>query len=230
MEVSTLYNTVVLVFALSPEEEMHNKPIPKGTPLFEQLTAHTLKIVQKTGFPYIHVNEQAQSGITFGERFTNSIQKAFDQGYDQVITIGNDTPELSAAHILEAHHRLKANQLVLGPSTDGGFYLMGLCRSHFDRAKFEALPWQTAVLTNALLALVSALNLKTYKLPVLFDIDCTADLKRCIAAMDRIPEIILQLVFYLLQGAKGTELFVASKNYSFVRKGASHNRGSPVLF
>ncbi len=230
MEVSSLHNTVVLVFALTAKEEMSYKGIAKGTALFEELTAHTLRAVRKTGIPFIHINEDAQKGTNFGERFTCAIQQAFDQGYTNVITIGNDTPELSVSHILEAQRRLQENQLVLGPSKDGGFYLMGLSKSHFDRKTFVTLPWQTARLNSALLAIVSTLNVKTHKLPVLFDIDSTADLEQCLQGANRIPKAIMQLVFCVLASKKALTQFVVNENYSFLGKNPSHNRGSPVHF
>ncbi len=230
MEVSLFQNTVVLVFALSPEEEMCSKRIPKGTALFKELTEHSLQTVRKTGIPYIHVDEAAQIGATFGERFTGAIQRAFDQGYEHVITIGNDTPKLKASHILDTCHRLQENQFVLGPSTDGGFYLMGLSRSQFDPEIFVDLPWQTATLNSALSAVASSLAITPHKLPLLSDIDSMGDLKQFFVGSDQIPKGFRRLVFDILMVKKTIEPFDLNENYSFLHQNRSHTRGSPLHF
>jgi len=59
-----------------------------------------------------------------------------------VITIGNDTPILKSHHIVEASRQLESKNVVLGPSLDGGFYLLGIHKTHFNREQFIDLPWQ----------------------------------------------------------------------------------------
>ena len=85
-----------------------------------------------------------QTGRTFRERFEAAVREAFDEGYDRVVVLGSDTPELGAAQLAQAFARLAPgsdgsdgaprSHAVLGPATDGGYYLLGL--SSFSRAPF----------------------------------------------------------------------------------------------
>ncbi|CAN0575163.1 unnamed protein product, partial [Ectocarpus sp. 12 AP-2014] len=68
--------------------------MPKGERVFETLTKETLRKVKRTKQPYFHISEKEQTGNSFGERFTNAIQTVFDKGYEHIITVGNDTPQL----------------------------------------------------------------------------------------------------------------------------------------
>ncbi len=131
------HKTAILVFARSSKEETVHKSIYNGAQLFDSLTDYTLEIASKTHLPYFHFSEEQQIGDTFGERFINAIQAVFEKGYEQVITIGNDTPQLKVSHIIEAEKQLSSNKSVLGPSADSGFYLMGLHKSQFDHYAFR---------------------------------------------------------------------------------------------
>ncbi|MGB5435124.1 MAG: DUF2064 domain-containing protein, partial [Maribacter sp.] len=116
------HHTAILVFALSSEEEQKRKKIRNGDRLFSALSEHSLNIVAKTGLPYFHYTEKEQVGDSFGERFTNAIQEVFNRGFKQIITIGNDSPQLKISHIQRAAVLLDHNKSVIGPSADGGFY------------------------------------------------------------------------------------------------------------
>ena len=101
------HKTAILVFANSSQEEISHKAIPKSGLLFDMLTQRTLKTVKKTKLPYFHLTEEHQVGDSFGERFTNAIQMVFTKGFEQIITIGNDTPQLRVSHILDASGHLE---------------------------------------------------------------------------------------------------------------------------
>lgn len=106
--------TAILLFANSPEEDLNNKCIPNGNVLFSGLTKHTLSVIGQTEIPYFHFTEAEQVGNSFGERFVNAIQYIFNKGFDRVITIGNDTPQLRPADILKADRELGPNNCILG--------------------------------------------------------------------------------------------------------------------
>lgn len=170
--------TAVLIFAHSSQEELKHKAISKETELFDALTYGIIKTVEKTGFPYFHVSEEQQIGATFGERFTHAIQYVFDQGYESVITVGNDTPHLNAKHIIDASAHLTSGKLVIGPSADGGFYLMGLHASFFNSKALIDLPWQSSGLYRSICSLAIKEEQEIKSLTTLFDIDEFQDLKR----------------------------------------------------
>ncbi|NHF59105.1 DUF2064 domain-containing protein [Flavobacteriaceae bacterium TP-CH-4] len=219
-------NTLVLVFARSPEEEMRHKAIDQGNLLFDALTQQTLKTIRKTGLSYLHMDESSQKGETFGDRFTNAIKTVFEQGYEQIITLGGDTPQLRVSHILQAKKQLQENKFVLGPATDGGFYLMGVHRSQFNASTFRELPWQTSSVTKALLKLVLKDKVKVFKLPTLFDIDTAADLPQCFRLVKGVSTTVLGIVVFILG--------IGEHGYHYQFPGAllfnssvAYNKGSP---
>jgi glycosyltransferase A (GT-A) superfamily protein (DUF2064 family) len=220
--------TAILIFANSSQEEAKHKSIAQDGTLFDVLTATTLKTVKNSQLPYFHFTEKHQIGVTFGERFSNAIQAVFDKGYEHVIAIGNDSPQLKVSHLLEAHSQLQSKKIVLGPTTDGGFYLMGLHKSQFEASVFKSLAWQTSNLAKQLYRLVSKQNVKIVLLQRLFDIDTAQDIKSMLAFSFQIPEKLLILLLNLLDLQKeidNTTCSVYNSNYSV----KLHNKGSPTL-
>ena len=180
MNRSPSHNTAVLLFANSSNEEIQLKKMAKGKPLFDALTEHTLKTIEKTGLPFFHISEENQTGNSFGERFANAIQFVFDKGYENIITVGNDSPHLTKEHLIKTHSKLQQGESVIGPSADGGFYLMGMHFSSFEKSFFEELSWQTSGIKEEIVDLLSISGLEIHLLPALFDIDTFWDVQ-CIA-------------------------------------------------
>lgn len=171
MKVNPKHRTAILVFAHSSQEELKHKKISKGKLLFDTLTQNTIKTVKETGVPFFHFTEKLQDGLSFGERFSNAIQSVFDLGYENIITVGNDSPHLTKSHLNNAVTALDGHKLVLGPSADGGFYLMGLRQKDFEKAAFEKLSWQTSEICQEVLELFSHNDTECSLLSPLFDID-----------------------------------------------------------
>ncbi len=170
--------TAILVFAKSSEEEiLHKSTIVGGEKLFTELTKKTLATVESSGLPFFVFTEKNQKGTTFGERFVNAIQSIYNLGYENIITIGNDTPHLTKYHLLESAVQLANNKFVLGPSADGGFYLMGLHKSQFNTDTFLKLPWQSKNLAKSISLLIKTAKIEVSQLEVLHDIDTVEDLK-----------------------------------------------------
>lgn len=220
--------TAILVFANSAKRELLHKPIPKGEVLFEGLTQDTLQKVQATGLPFFHISDKEQKGTSFGERFTNAIQEVFQNGFENVITIGNDTPQLKTAHVLKAHAALQAGKIVLGPSLDGGFYLMGIHKSNFDQETFKRLPWQRFSLFNKISTLLTVSESLLYQLPVLSDIDTFKDVKRLASFRKSISSSVLQLLRLVLQLGQELQTILISL-FSAILLQQPFNKGSPLL-
>jgi glycosyltransferase A (GT-A) superfamily protein (DUF2064 family) len=202
--------------------------MPNGEVLFQTLTQETLQKAKKTGLPCFHISEKEQTGNSFGERFTNAIQTVFEEGFDNIITIGNDTPQLKTTHLLKTEAALEAGETVLGPSLDGGFYLMGIHKSNFDKESFKRLPWQRFSLFNKISSLVELTNSLLYQLPVLSDIDTIKDVKRLAYFKNSISSTVLQLLMQLLQLGKELQTIVISLFLTTFLQQA-FNKGSPVL-
>lgn len=227
MGLSFKKNTAILVFANSSQEEAKHKGIPQSQKLFDALTAQTLKTVEKSQLPFFHFSEDRQVGETFGERFTNAIDALFQKGYEHVITIGNDAPQLTATHIREAEKQLLSKKFVLGPSTDGGFYLMGLHKSHFRPTEFKKLAWQTSSLCKQLFQQITKTNTSVFRLEYLFDIDTVEDIKSIVNYNCQVSKEIRFLLLQVLNAPK-LRIKESSFYYNFLHSNVYRNKGSPI--
>lgn len=228
MHSNVKHKTAILVFANSSQEEAKFKRINQSLELFDTLTAQTLQTVEKSQLPYFHFSENQQVGATFGERFTNAIQTVFNKGYENIITIGNDSPQLTVSHILAAEKQLKAKKFVLGPSADGGFYLMGLEKSAFNVSAFQKLAWQTVTLSKQLLRLVTTNTVSIVRLETLFDIDTICDIRSLITYAYQLPKTLWAVLLTII--STGKNIFSdSSLFYHTLYSRAYHNKGSPVV-
>ena len=108
-----------------------------------------------------------------GQRIEGIMTRALLQA-SAAIAIGADSPTLTAAHIRAALDALQTNDAVLGPSIDGGFYLLGLrmCRPGL----FTSLPWSTSETGQRVRARLEEHSLSIMELDPLFDVDTPGDL------------------------------------------------------
>jgi hypothetical protein len=226
-ETIEMNTTAILVFANSSKEELKHKAMPKGSVLFDGLTEHAMCTAKKTGLPYFLLTEKEQHGNSFGERFVNAVRSIFDMGFDNVITIGNDTPELKVADILKAWRLVCAKKFVLGSSKDGGFYLMGLTKTQFDDRAFKNLPWKTNALSKKITDLIKLSNTDIIRLRTLLDLDDYSDLKRLLNGFRAVTAKIIKAIFSLLAPAKKIVQHLHFLT-SFLFENSFFNKGSPV--
>ena len=116
---------------------------------------------------------QAQGDL--GEKLKTAFSDAFGAGAERVVTIGCDCPGLSREHIGRAFDALYLKGLVLGPATDGGYYLIGMQRP-LD-ALFEDIPWGTDKVFETTVSLAQQLGLSIEILEELDDVDRPEDLE-----------------------------------------------------
>ena len=119
--------------------------------------------------------------------------------------------------------------MVLGPSKDGGFYLMGLKKELFNRDTFLKLPWQTNRLHKSITNIVAAKNLIVDFLEILKDIDVKEDIKQIIDSFKTIPISILRLLQHLIFTSKisFSEIKISISDTIFFQP---FNKGSPSIF
>lgn len=169
-------NVAILIFANSSKKEAEQKFLGKGERLFTYLNKKTVLEATKTKAQVIIYNEKHQRGANFNERFTNALEHTFSKGFQHVIAIGNDSPNLRASHIQKAITSVQNNQCVLGPSIDGGVYLIALSKKQFNKDTFLHLPWQTTNLFSCLKETLEKENHHVCQLTYLKDIDSEKDL------------------------------------------------------
>ncbi|WP_194850008.1 TIGR04282 family arsenosugar biosynthesis glycosyltransferase [Nonlabens antarcticus] len=192
------------------------------------LNDRILQTVKKSGLDFYHYSEKEQYGIGFGNRFSNAIQDVFDKGYEHVICLGNDTPQLRVAQIHTALDCLHNGIAVNGPSLDGGFYLMGISKSQFDKQHFENLPWQTSNLAAAYLKFLDKSGIEVKILEHLADLDSTEDIHRFLNGCDQ-RSIIIQLILGTLTLVQNSNHFLPTRKPASVIFRAIYNKGSPLL-
>jgi len=114
-----------------------------------------------------------QEGQDLGERMANAFARSFESGMEKVVLIGTDCPTLQSQHLNQAFEALTHSDLVLGPATDGGYYLIGMKR----RADylFAGIAWSTAEVLAQTLAVAKAHGLNSILLDELSDIDTQED-------------------------------------------------------
>jgi rSAM/selenodomain-associated transferase 1 len=119
-----------------------------------------------------------QRGDGFGERLTFATVDLFQCGFASVCLIDSDSPTVSADVYADAVEMLSnaGDRVVLGPSDDGGYYLIGLKRNHLQL--FERIDWSTERVLEQTKQRALELNLEVSLLPAGYDVDDAATLRR----------------------------------------------------
>jgi glycosyltransferase A (GT-A) superfamily protein (DUF2064 family) len=104
----------------------------------------------------------------------NAFEWGFSQGFQKVLLLGCDTPTLPAGFIREAVERLDSSPLVLGPSVDGGYYLIG-GRPPVPPI-FDRIAWGSDTVLTATLQKLTQQQVGCHLLPFWYDIDRPEDL------------------------------------------------------
>ena len=118
--------------------------------------------------------KEVQQGEDLGARMKNAFENAFAQGYEKVCIIGSDLMDLSTEVIEQAFDKLNKRDVVVGPSEDGGYYLLGM--RQMVTALFEDKAWSTDEVYIATRDDARRLGLSLAELPVLNDVDTENDL------------------------------------------------------
>jgi rSAM/selenodomain-associated transferase 2/rSAM/selenodomain-associated transferase 1 len=117
---------------------------------------------------------RAQVGQDLGERLIQATGAAFTAGMQRVVVIGTDCPDLSSALMQQAFQRLDQHDLVLGPATDGGYYLIGL--RQFIPWLFQQIAWSSEIVLQQTVEAAVEQGLTIAYLEPLTDIDRPNDL------------------------------------------------------
>ncbi len=113
-----------------------------------------------------------------GRRMQRTFEQAFRSGTQRLVLIGSDCPDISVEILSHAFNLLEHNDLVLGPATDGGYYLIGLRRETGQTlpALFDDMPWGADTVLEHTLARAQRHALATAQVATLSDIDRPEDL------------------------------------------------------
>ena len=186
---------IVLIFTRNPELGKVKSRLAKGVgqenalEIYKKLLSHTKGVVstlnctKRVGYSVnVRDNDMWDNGIfekfrqegeDLGVRMYNAFEKAFADGYDNVLIVGSDLYDLRASHINEAFDALHSNDAVIGPAQDGGYYLLGM--NKLVKEVFYNKEWGgDTVFASTMNDLATA---KVHQLETLNDIDFAEDLK-----------------------------------------------------
>ena len=135
---------------------------------------------------------QVQPDGDLGTRIVAALQAAFDQGAEGVVVIGTDCPGIDKRLLTQAFNALQQHDLVLGPATDGGYYLIGLRR--LVPELFVGISWGTATVLETTLAIAHTLALGVAQLEPLTDVDYVADLPIWQAVQQQLISVIIPVL------------------------------------
>jgi rSAM/selenodomain-associated transferase 1 len=119
-----------------------------------------------------------QRGEGFGERLALAVEDLFQIGFASVCLIDSDSPSIPAKSYLDAARLLsiQGDRVVIGPSDDGGYYLIGLNKMH--HRLFEKIDWSTERVLAQTRQRAAELDLEVRLLPPGYDVDDHATLRR----------------------------------------------------
>jgi len=148
-----------------------------------------------------HYSYLPQRGTDLGQRMKHAFIDAFDRGFQRVIVVGSDIPDLPRDVIEGAITSLKTRDAVTGPSFDGGYYLIGFKRDTFQPQAFEGIFWGTETVFQATIHCLRTNGLALHTLPTWNDVDTVADLKDLFRRNRQTPFSSSQTFSYLLDNA-----------------------------
>ena len=136
---------------------------------------HSLKDLKRwLGDHYLYT---PQYGENLGEKMKNGFVEAFAMSFKRVVLIGSDIPDLPLEFIEEAFTSLNEKDAVIGPSIDGGYYLIGFSDKSFSPQVFEGVPWGQETVFKKTMKLLEREGKTVHTLQPLRDIDTIKDLQ-----------------------------------------------------
>lgn len=119
--------------------------------------------------------KKTQRGSNLGDRMFNAFAWGFEQGYSSICIIGSDCYEITTACIESAFQKLLKAEVAIGPSFDGGYYLLAM--KSFYPFLFKNKRWSTGTVFEDTIKDIESHKIATSLLEVLHDVDVESDLK-----------------------------------------------------
>ncbi len=134
-----------------------------------------------------------QQGKNLGEKMMNAFNIVFNKDANKAIIVGTDLPDISSDIINHAFTALDTYDVVIGPTNDGGYYLLGLKKNYCDL--FQDIKWSTATVFQDTILRLKNRNLNFKILTLLSDIDTEDDLKSWLTIKERTGDSIHPMFF-----------------------------------
>lgn len=119
---------------------------------------------------------RAQRGVDLGERIESALGELLAEGRSAAVLLGSDHPTVSRETLVQGITALDRADIVLGPTLDGGYYLVGT-RQPPPRGLFSGIAWSTPAVLDQTLDRVRDAGLTPALLPPWYDVDTVQDLR-----------------------------------------------------
>lgn len=121
---------------------------------------------------------QDQGEGDLGQRMRLFFRSACAAGARYVVILGSDSPSVPTAFVAEAFETLRSVPVVIGPSADGGYYLLGVSSATPVPPIFEGISWGSSSVLQETIARLQDADIQFGKLPLWYDVDRLSDLHR----------------------------------------------------
>lgn len=160
----------------------------KTLAVYKHLLQHTISTAEKSGHSiiiwwselpndYFIIPNKLQIGELLGDRMHQAFEFEFNLNQsEKVVMIGTDCPDLTTTILEEAFNALEEKNVVLGPSEDGGYYLIGM--NGFHPELLQEIEWSTEKVLEQTIEKCKKYKKTFALLPTLNDIDNEEDLRR----------------------------------------------------
>jgi len=143
---------------------------------FEKAVFYSDEIVEDDIWESDSYKKFVQEGKNIGERMQNAIEQAYNDGYDKISLIGSDCYQITSSIVMDSFRLLNDYNVVLGPSQDGGYYLIAMTGLY--NGLFEGKDWSTDKVLNQTKSDLEGYDIKHTFVAELNDIDDEEDLKQ----------------------------------------------------
>lgn len=141
-------------------------------PKVDRLLFYSDAVVDDDEWPVEHFNKYVQSNGDLGDRMEKAFETALDIS-DKALIIGSDCPYITPEIIDRAFEELDNHDVVLGPTFDGGYYMIGMKVLHLSL--FRDMPWSTELVYPTTIERIQTLGLSYWAGSQLSDIDYAED-------------------------------------------------------
>jgi len=119
----------------------------------------------------------AQDGEDLGQRMKKALGEAFADGFAKAIVVGSDSPDVPGDYVMESFSSLDSSDAVIGPTSDGGYYLIGFSKESFLPEALEDIDWSTPKVLEQTVGKLETHGRKIHLLQQWYDVDTLADLE-----------------------------------------------------
>ena len=155
---------------------IHTEQVARSVRQVQRFVDYADEITQNDGWHVPIFQKRLQSGQDLGERMQRAFSACFEAGFIRVVIIGSDCLELTDGHITQAYAQLNEVDVIIGPATDGGYYLLGMKQLYSEL--FTGIAWSSNEVLRQTVQKAVNLQLTYQLLAPLSDVDTLEDYER----------------------------------------------------